>query len=84
MSIVLRLKCNRYHFNKQGDCEQDIGNRICKARTVFMKLKKILVSNIYSLQTKVSKAMKYSMHLSSQCSFKFHGCVAWRVNEAEQ
>ena len=39
--------------NKQGGGEEVIGNRICKARTVFMKLKKIWASNIYSLQTKI-------------------------------
>ena len=39
--------------NKQRGGKEDIRNRICKARKVFMKLKKIWASNIYSLHIKI-------------------------------
>ena len=57
--------------------EKDIRNRICKARTAFMKLKKIWASNTYSLQTKVRlfNALVKSVLL--------YGCEAWRVNEVD-
>ena len=35
----------RATVNKQVGGKEDIGNRICKARTVFMKLKKIWALN---------------------------------------
>ena len=73
---------NKYTYlgatvNERGGGEEDIGNRICKARTSFMKLKKIWGSNIYSLKTKVRlfNALVKSVLL--------YGCEAWKINEAD-
>jgi hypothetical protein len=65
------------NVNKLGGGAEDIGNRIRKAMTSFVKLKQIWNSNIYSLKTKLK------LFNSLVKSVLLYGCEAWKVNEGD-
>ncbi|KAK3084362.1 hypothetical protein FSP39_012217 [Pinctada imbricata] len=62
----------------KGGCDEDISNRLCKAKTQFRRLRKIWSSSCFSVQTKIKLFNSLAMSVLT------YGSETWKTTERDK
>jgi hypothetical protein len=62
----------------KGGCDENISNRLCKAKTQFRRLKKIWSSSCFSIQTKIESFNSLVMSVLT------YGSETWKTTEGDK